>query len=424
LFTLPFGIRAVALLNPLDRQFSKVPQLEITVPRFDGFDGAPQLSLIAGTRADGQPWISGQAMQVEKSMIPPSPSSALGAVIGPNFNNAFTSGVPIERIALSGYGATLLSRWFLAKNADIGITQVALDAFNGRTAYERILMTTYLLPCFARMVRTITLERCGGGTVVRWDSGWLATTPGLFEHTPKPGDPPYTFHKCAVVGVYNIREVRDTDYIVTLSDGSALQAVYYDADIAIENAVRGADGNGRVPARRHLGFIQQLTLPPVPPPGPITADLIKPVQLRELLDREGRLGGPVDCQMKIGNSPHEMKVTSILAANAGNDQFAVGPYGSPVLRAAGQWSVTRVNNGSGAVEPIDPARGIPLIRSGPDLIAGPSRRTCSRTTQRPTTLSSFPAARNESSFRVRRSRGPQCKSPVSFARCWRTLMHC
>jgi hypothetical protein len=296
-------------------------------------------------------------------MFPSPPPSALGAVIGPNFDIAFINGVPIERIDLSGYGANIFSRWFLAKNPDVGITQVALDAFNGRTAYERILMTVYLIPCFSRMVRTITLERHGSGAIVRWDSGWEPTTPGLFEH------PKHTSHKCAVGGIYNIREVRDTDYIVTLGDGTVLQAVYYDGDIAIENPVRGADSTGRVPARRHLGFIQQLSLPATPPPGPISAPVIDAAQLRELFDLVGPLGGPVDCQTKIGSSQHEMNVTSILAANAGLDQFSVGPCGSPVLKGPGQWSVARVNNNSGVVEPIDPTHGIPLIRSG----AGPYR---------------------------------------------------
>ncbi|MCX6629464.1 MAG: hypothetical protein NTW28_17745, partial [Candidatus Solibacter sp.] len=181
-FTLPFGIQAVALLNPLDRQFSALPQLQIGAPRYADFEGAPQLALVARTQTGGQVWIAGQALQVQNVTSSPPPS-VLGAVIGPAFNTAFKTGVPVDRIGLSGYGANIFSRWFLAqKDADIGITQVAFDAFHGRTAFERIMLTSYLLPCCARVVRTITLERYGNGAVVRWDSGWLATTPGLFDH--------------------------------------------------------------------------------------------------------------------------------------------------------------------------------------------------------------------------------------------------
>jgi len=362
LFTLPFGLRAVALLNPLDGQFQTLPQLSIAAPRFDGFHGAPQLSIAAGTLADGQTWIAGQAQQVD-NLFPSPPPNTLGAYVGGGFNTAFLNGVPLERIGLSGYGANVFSRWYLAKSADIGITQAAMDGWNGRTAHECIMFTSCLIPCFARMVRTITLDRRGGGTVVRYDSGWVPTTPGLYDY------PGRTFHKCATSGIYNLREVRDTDYVVTLSNGVQLQAVYYDGDIAMENPVSGADAAGRVTARRHLGFIQLLTIPPNPPAGPITADVIDAVHLAELFSRVGPLGGPVDCAIRIGNSQHEMKVTSIFATNASANQFSVGPFGSPVLRGPGAWGVVHMDNGSGAVEPVDAARGVPLVRA----INGPYR---------------------------------------------------
>jgi hypothetical protein len=362
LFTLPFGIRGVALLNPLDGQFQALPQLSIAAPRFAGFDAAPQISIIAGTLADGQTWIAGQAQQVD-NLFPSPPPNTLGAYVGGGFNTAFLNGLPLERIGLSGYGANLFSRWYLAKNADIGITQAAMDAWNGRTAHECIMFTSFLLPCFARMVRTITLDRRGGGAVVRYDSGWVPTTPGLFDYLGR------TFHKCAMSGIYNLREVRDTDYVVTLSNGVQLQAVYYDGDVAMENPVRGADAAGRVTARRHLGFIQLLTIPPAPPVGPITADVIDAVHLAELFSLVGPLGGPLDCAIRIGNSQHEMKVANVFAANASADQFSVGPFGSPVLNGPGAWSVVRMDSGTGAVESVHAARGVPLVRA----INGPYR---------------------------------------------------
>lgn len=359
LFNLPFGIQAVATLNPLDRQFNTLPQLEVIRPRFEGTDGIPQLRLLAGTTNQGRTWIKGRSVQTPNVAGGPPPN-ALGAVVGSGFNVAFQTGVPIERIDLAGFGASIFSHWFDRTNPDVGITQVSLEAFNGRTSYERVMITSWLIPCFSRMVRTITFERYGSAAIIRWDSGWVATTPGNYQHTG------HTFHKCAVGGAFDIREVRDTDYIVTLSDGSQLQAVYYDADISIENPTRGGDKNGRIPARRHLGFVQLLTLPAVPPPpnNPITAAVIDKFRLTELFTREGPLGGPVDCEIRIGASKHKMKVTRILADNAANNEFSVGPYGLPQLNAAGEWSVSRVNNGTGAVSPIDPGRDIPLIRLG------------------------------------------------------------
>lgn len=353
LFTLPFGIRALAQLDPVDPGFTVPPRLEITSPRFAGLDGAPQLTLTAGTQPDGQPFIHGQSTSVS----PPDPS-LLGVVIGGEFDKAFADRVPLERIALSGYGASLFSRWVI--DADVGITQVAFDAFNGRTAYERILMTTWLLPCFARMVRTVTFERRGGGAVVRWDSGWIATTPGLFQHKD------HISHKCVIQGLHNIREVRDTDHIVTV-DGVPLQAVYFDADAGMDNLVRGGDSAGRVPVRRHLGFIQLLKIPVPPPEGPVQPVKEPPISagtLCKLLDQEAPIGGPIDCEIRIADSPHTMKVTSIVAANIDGAQFSVAPCGMPSLAGPGQWSVVKVDNASGAVEPVAGPRGIPLTRLG------------------------------------------------------------
>src|SRR5205807_342771 len=147
--------------------------------------------------------------------------------------------------------------------------------------------------------------RYGNGGIVRWDSGWLATTPGNFQH------PNYIFHNGVVNRVLNIREISDTDYSVNLSDGSVLQAVYYDADIFVDNVIRGSDNKGHVPARRHLGFIQQLTIPAFPGVGPVTAKVIDNVRMTELLRIHGRLGGSIDCQIRVGASPHEMKISGV-----------------------------------------------------------------------------------------------------------------
>jgi hypothetical protein len=357
LFSLPFGIQAAADLQPLDPQFRTLPQLEIVAPRFDGFDGAPQLSLIAGTTlTNGTAWIAGQAMQMQNradSVL----DNTLGAVIGPAFNLAFQSGVPIDRIGLSGYGANIFSRWINNTTPDVGVTQVAFDGINGRTSFERVMMTSYLLPCCARVVRTITLERYGNGSVVRWDSGWLATTPGDFFHGNT-----YKFHQGPVFGIKNIREISDTDYTVTLSGGAVMQAVYYDADVQIEGVLRGAGTNGYVPARRHLGFVQQLTVPPpVGPGGPLSAQLIDSAHMAELLRTNGRIGGPIDCQWRVGSSLHEMKISGVFVDNASNDEFVVGVYGTPSLRAAGQWSVVRTNNTTHVTEAVDTSAGIPMI---------------------------------------------------------------
>ena len=233
-FTLPFGMQALAELSSPRYRFP--PQLILIEAPFENLKGARQVALGPGSEqidAPGfqlKPLLAGRAFQLNNFETGP-PASTLGQLRG-EFNDSFAHEIPILRIDLSGYGASIFSRWVRLGFPDVGITQVSFDGFNGRTSYERILMVSVLWPCLARMVRTIVLERQGSGSVLRWDSGWLATSPGVFKH---PGFTKGVIHTGLAAAMVNIREVRDTDQIVTVGDSPAdradLQAVYYDADI-------------------------------------------------------------------------------------------------------------------------------------------------------------------------------------------------
>ena len=220
-FTLPFGIQAFAALQAPDFRYLAPPGLKLLAAPFEDLTGARQISLTsgvtlgpqAGILPDLQPLLLGSATQTNNFAGTAPPGSTLGQ-LQPDFNASFNTTVPISRIDLSGYGASLFSRWVDPSNPDVGITQVGFDAFNGRTAFERVMMVSFLWPCLARVVRTIVLERQGSGTVLRWDSGWIATTPGLFTHPKFAG-----IHKGVVEGMHDIREIRDTDQIVTVGSG-------------------------------------------------------------------------------------------------------------------------------------------------------------------------------------------------------------
>ncbi|MGW0885454.1 hypothetical protein [Streptomyces sp. NPDC002671] len=387
LFTLPFGIVARAQLNPRDGDYLAAPGLEILRARFDGLRGARQVSLRAGVRADAErvdlfphipmlrrrPFLPGWAQQTENTTFlpagfPPNPpdlTSVLGELRG-EFNSAFQEEVPLTRIDFGGYGANTISRWVNDSPSAVQVSQVAFDAFHGRTAYERVQLTTLLWPCQATLVRTITLERHGSASVVRSDSGWVATTPGLFRHPKAPGR---TFHPGVVRGMYDIREIRDTDHHILLDpDAGApaadMQAVYFDADIEVDGVQRGQGAGRRVPAHRQLGFVQRIKISEQVSSGGVGA--VTAGQLSQLFDLQGPLGGPVDCTIRIGSSPYEMRVSGIYADNAGGSppEFAVAAFGSPVLPGPGQWSVVRVHGSTGPVEPVDAQLGVPLIRQG------------------------------------------------------------
>ncbi|MFJ5064661.1 hypothetical protein ACIP96_35260 [Streptomyces nigra] len=390
LFTLPFGMKAVVRLSPTDPAFKGPATLQMLRTRFTGFTGARRLSLRAGVRAESGPTASsgsppplliGRTIQTATFTGTGSPNPDLHSVLGPlegDFNSAFRHEVPLSRIDFSGYGASLASRWVNDSGGAARISQVTFDGYNGRTAFERIQLTTLLVPCFAVVVRTITLERYGSGAVVRWDSGWTATTPGLFRH-PNFGR---VANRGAVRGMFDIREIHDTDtYVELAADGGSpvarMQAVYYDADAAIDGVMQGQDGDGRVPAHGHLGFVQRIPLEE--PVSSMGVGALTPSQLQELFDTQGPIGGPVDCTVRVGVSPHTMRVTGVYADGAGvnpsfgEEQFAVALYGSPNLPGAGQWSVVRVNTTAKTVGPVDGQLGVPLVRRNNASPRSPNR---------------------------------------------------
>ncbi len=94
------------------------------------------------------------------------------------FNNAFDSSLPLHRVDLSGYGLTTFCEW--NRDTDSGISKVHFHVLNGRTAYEVIQIRTRLYECTAPVVRTITMARHNGGSVVLTDSGWVPAGDGEF----------------------------------------------------------------------------------------------------------------------------------------------------------------------------------------------------------------------------------------------------
>jgi hypothetical protein len=374
LFTLPFGIQAVAGLDPLKAGYLARPSLQLIAQDFGKLRAARQLRLTAGTTIFHnakelfdilQPHLDGRAQQISNFAGGQMTSDTLGPATPPNpslsssFNNAFSSQVPVTQVDFSGYGASLFSRWFDRTNpSGGGITQVCFDGVNGRTSYYRVQMTSILWPCQATLVRTITVERYGNGLPIRWDSGWLATSDGLFTH-----DQVNTFHKGVVEGFYDIAEITDTDVFITIGAANKpLQAVYYDCNVGIQGVTRGAGATGRVPAHRQLGFVQYIAADQQ------TIQILNPDELAELLTNQGPLGGPIDCNINIGTSQQEMRVTGVYASNAGKNptngllEYAVAVYGSPSLPAAGHWSVVKTTNSANTVGPVDSALGVSLIQ--------------------------------------------------------------
>ena len=100
------------------------------------------------------------------------------------FNNDMAANpqVPVTRFDLSGYGGSNFSEWEnpFAIFAEAAKTQFQVAV--GRTALEIIKVASVLHPWGIRVTRSVIVERRSGGGVIRRDTGWQATSPGLFDY--------------------------------------------------------------------------------------------------------------------------------------------------------------------------------------------------------------------------------------------------
>ena len=151
-------------------------------------------------------------------------------------------GVPINRIDLSGYGASIFSEW--ADNSPSGLTsivKVQLEAVRGRTAYEVVKARSTMYPYCAPLVRTITISRQNSGWVARTDTGWVAAGPGIFKFPN--AELTQSLNRGAIAGVYNIKNVQEFE---TVPAGAfTYRRATFDADIGLDQRVMVLQGGGK-----------------------------------------------------------------------------------------------------------------------------------------------------------------------------------
>ncbi|EAZ79230.1 hypothetical protein [Algoriphagus machipongonensis] len=422
-FTLPFGLKALAELSHTNSRETIKPTLENIRPNFpNDLQGGIQIRATAGDygkkfnsepKKNDSPMFAGFTVQLANVLGAngaATGASTLGQSVTEIFNGEFfvnqgnpsqltERGVPVSKIDFTGYGTSTFSKWLSPSAAIAQTSQSRFDVMLGRTGHEVIQVKSIVYPWGIRVVRTITLFRTSSGFVFRTDSGWQPESDGQFDFRYKyidktvAGDPekeetPYELHPGTLRGLYNISNIKEDgtvadfvaknnigtnqDYINVFGEkvtnlGSPFDqevkcvAVYFDADVSIENLVQGHK-EGKTPAKKILGYVQ------LSPPGvPLT-----PVQLRQLLALQGGLiGGDVDCVMDVGGTGQMMQINrfdispSEKPGNSSTDPiFVASTRGSVVLPKDGSWSMVQHETGSGEVTPLPPHIPIPLIRMG------------------------------------------------------------
>ncbi len=378
LTTLAFGLKAVMQLTPQGTGSRNADSLAIVQPEFSQkkLMGSMQIKMLAesgnplsGTRSPGFEGFMAQTLNgYELFSATELGLSVLGATFQSDasvetlFNEEFSSDgsdpfVPVTRFDISGYGASNFSEWD-NPGALAQIGKVQFKIMVGRTAFEVVKFVSKIYPWGMTVTRSVTIERRGGGGVIRKDSGWQATQAGIFDFRTDELAQPYTFRPGTLRGCFNTRNIRPaSNDIISFTEAGEdveLAPVYLDADVQLD----GQSG-GTVFSRGILGFIQ------LAPKG----KTLSVAAFQKLVIDQKAIGGPIDTMLNVSNSGFQFRAMRFevdVTDNGGTTNFVGLVRGQPVLPNNGSWSVVKIAAPGNTVDPqeavsADISRGTPLF---------------------------------------------------------------
>lgn len=380
LFTLPFGLHAMARINPKNHfpEGGDGSVFEFNRPAFDpDLKGGIQLKATGAYNAK-QDNLNFQGNTLQRTNLLSSASPAKTSVLGESvtgiFNNEFSAagqfgfftnrGVPLERIDFSGYGASIFSNW-LNDNAKFAETsQTRFDVLRGRTSHEVIQVRSVIYPWGIYVVRTITIFRVGSAYVYRVDSGWRAESDGVYdfnftvegaegtsfitdwdEHFAEFNPPqddvvknlrPYAFYPGVVKRISNVENIRETTDFPNFSfdRGKRPGEVFMDQNGRVQPVFQGSAQDGapwnvkltpvRFTANVHIDDVKEGGSTH----GVVSKEVIGYVQispagtpiprdaLAQLLAKRPEIGAEVDCLVDIGRTGQLMRVSRVEVNNA------------------------------------------------------------------------------------------------------------
>lgn len=392
LTTLPFGIKALLELRPTASPGRAPDSIARNQPDFktQALQGGAQLALVAESAEPGSSSgltsssFEGAALQLLNGVAlasgAPLDISVLGSPLDPAdsvqriFNDEFGPlgkypHVPLTRLDISGYGESTFSDWVNTHAGYAETMKAQFEVLVGRAALEVIKVASILYPWGIRLTRTVTIERTAGAGVIRRDSGWQASSPGVF-HFPaggstQPEPEPYLVEPGLLRGLFNVRNIRPTgglpvEFIASNGKPVVLSPKYFDADARIE----GLEDAETLPALGVLGFLQ------VEPVGERLAE----GDVAALIEQQGPIGGPVDGTVQVGESGFRLRATRIEVGGAtdpasGRPELVGVLRGAPIFRQDGAWSSIRRPgpgnpNGEGEAVGVDGSHGVPVVSEG------------------------------------------------------------
>ena len=393
--TLPFGLNAA--LHSTTTTGTVLPNLTLIQPTFPAsstpagttYAGAWQLSISAPDPAQPDPILAGRSY-LRSYLDNPAPpglsygEEVLGRDVADIFESRFdddpsqgTVGVPLRRYDLTGYGASTFSEWTNTNPHPTDVLKAHFHVLIGRTAHEIIEVQSIIYPWAIKVVRTITIDRQGSGSELRYDSGWQPASDGLFVYPAAANIPATQIQAGLVTGLINVRNIQELGFPVITQgteDGAStkgpvnLQPVTFDADVAIQpqhQVVQGGqtdtDLNGNshicVPSTGITGFIGLRAL--------YHLDMSDMAGFKQL---QGGAGGPINAILNVAKANSLLRATSFDATPISDTStsglgLAVAVRGLPKLSSDGHWSMgSRVPASQAAPVPIDPTTSVPVVQ--------------------------------------------------------------
>jgi hypothetical protein len=360
-FSLPFGLTA-NVVQPGTSFVSSGGVFALNQPSFPTqLAGAYQLTLKPPNPTAAMAQFAGTTNLSTAGTSPGYGADVLGAEVAGIFGNVFggaSGAVPINRVDIAGYGASIFSEWSNTQaQGGTTIIKVQFEAVRGRTGYDVVQAQSTLHPYCAPTVRTITIARQNTGWVARSDSGWVAAAPGKFNFT-NPSFTQTLVNRGAVAGVYNIRNIQDFETVSIPGSSFTYSRVTFDADIGLDQRVQVLQGGSKsttdtdingnpvwlVPATGLTGYIQ-LTPDESASPPPSSPTTPGPSDLLQLFQQVGAITDPFSCVAQvgyIGSTPGtSLRCAGIeinmVTAGTSTPALACALLAAPVLPKEGAW---------------------------------------------------------------------------------------
>jgi hypothetical protein len=393
--TLPYGLTGA--LAATTSKGTILPNLTLVQPSFPAtstpagsvYTGAWQLSIAAPDPTEPNPILAGRSYLRNFNDNPPAPElsygeQVLGRDVASIFSSRFddipaqgTTGVPLRRYDLTGYGASLFSEWTNTNTPHpTDVIKADFDVLIGRTSHEVIQVQSIIYPWAIKVVRTITIDRKGSGSVLRYDSGWQAASDGFFDFPSETNIPSKQIQAGLIAGLINVTNIQELGFPATTQgtlDGSTttgdvtLQPVTFNADVAIQSqhqvlqggsTLKDLNGNSHVcvASTGITGFIglrafYHLDMKDMA----ITAPLI------------GGAGGPINATINVGGANSLLRATSFDAtpvndSATGGLGLACAVRGLPKLSSDGSWSMGSRTQSQAAPVPLSPTSPVPVVQ--------------------------------------------------------------